>query len=120
MPSSSPDPLDLSPGLANVFGTFGMTDPDDLRRLRHAVPDPVPLIERPTRLPLGFEVTVIGDLRVDVRADLPVLRFTDLAADAHAVTSVTSDVGGTAINFARAATAHFAKVHLIGTMGEDS
>ena len=43
------------------FGTFDLNNTHDLRRLRHALPSPVGLIERPGALPAAFEVTAIGD-----------------------------------------------------------
>lgn len=120
MPGTKPTPPDRLLDQPTISGTSTLNDPRDLRRLRHALPSPARLIHSPGSLPPAFAVTVIGDVRVDVRAHLPDRRFTDLTSDEHRITAVTSHVGGTAMSFARAATPHFAQVQMIGTMGSDS
>lgn len=105
--------------LAELLASFDPLDPRDLRGFRHALPTPVTLIGCPDSLPLAFEVTVIGDIRVDVRSGVPTRRFVDMDTDEQVRTPVTVDVGGTAIGFARAAAPHFALVHVIGAMGHD-
>lgn len=101
------------------FGTFDLNNAHDLRRLRHALPSPVGLIERPGGLPGAFEVTTIGDIRVDVRSHLHDRRFFGMTTDQQTRAPVTVDVGGTAIGFARAARPHFSAVHVLGALGDD-
>lgn len=108
-----------TPNLRDLFGPFDLNDHHDLRRLRHALPTPFGLIEHPETLPPAFDVTVIGDIRVDVRSDLPDRRFTEISSDYQTRAPVTVDVGGTAMGFARAAARHFAGVHVIGALGRD-
>ncbi len=108
-----------TPNLRDLFGSLDLPDHHDLRRLRHALPTPVALIEHPETLPPAFDVTVIGDIRVDVRSDLPDRRFVDISTDKQTRAPVTVDVGGTAMGFARAAARHFADVHVIGALGQD-
>lgn len=109
----------MTANLRELFGPFDLNDPHDLRRLRHALPTPVRLIDHPEALGPAFDVTVIGDIRVDVRSDLPDRRFVDVATDKQTRAPITVDVGGTAMGFARAAARHFSDVHVIGAVGQD-
>ncbi len=84
------------------------------------VPGPDELIADPGRLTRRFRVTVIGDVRVDLRASLQRHRFIDLSDDAHEQVQVRTSIGGTAMGFARSATAHFEQVVLLGAIGDDS
>ena len=91
----------------------------DLRSLRHALPSPKPLIHCPSLLPRRYRVAVIGDIRIDIRGALRHGRFADLRADHQESGPLVTDVGGTAVNFAQAATPHFESVHVIGALGQD-
>lgn len=109
---------DCTADLIELLVSAGITR-RDLRQLRHALPTPVQLIESPATLPSAFDVTVIGDIRVDVRSDLPDRRFVDVSTDKQTRAPVVADAGGTAMGFARAATAHFGAVHVVGVLGQD-
>lgn len=90
-----------------------------VQRLRHALPSPAGLIQNPEAATRAFRVTTIGDIRVDVRGYLGT-RFQDVVRDHQEDGVVSSELGGTAIGFARAAAAHFADVHVVGAMGHDA
>lgn len=92
----------------------------DLRKLRHAWPSPRQLIDRPGLFGRRFRVVVIGDVRIDVRANLRGQRFVDMDTDHFEYGPVTTDVGGTAVSFARAALPHFEDTHLVGALGNDT
>lgn len=87
---------------------------------QHAIASPEPLIRDPWRLPPHFRVTVVGDIRVDVRTTLREGRFTDMAQDHYEQASVKTLVGGTAVNFARSAVDHFEEVRVVATIGSDA
>lgn len=106
--------------LEHRVGGFRRNDPFDPSKDRHALASPARLIDDPESLPAAFEVTVIGDIRVDVRAAVLDHRFVEMAVDEQTVAPVVTDVGGTAIGFARAAASHFTNVHVLGVMGRDS
>lgn len=94
--------------------------PDEaLRRMRHAVPTPAGLIVDPSLLPRGFRVTVIGDIRIDIRGTLRDRRFQDIERDYQESGPVVTSLGGTAMGFTRAARPHFKGIHVIGALGQD-
>ena len=64
-------------------------------------------------------MTVIGDIRIDVVSTLRTRRFAQLTHDHHEANGVAVTVGGTAMNFARAAAPHFAQVRVIAAIGDD-
>lgn len=86
----------------------------------HAMPSPAPLITRPHLMSRRFRVAVLGDIRVDVRTQLKATRFADLTDDHYEQASVETAIGGTAVNFARAAVSHFADVRVVAAVGTDA
>lgn len=94
-------------------------NPVALNTLRHALPSPAPLIDRPILLAPHFNIAVIGDIRIDIRSHLPGRRFVQISADEQTKAPVTIDIGGTALSFARAASPHFRKISVIGAVGQD-
>ncbi|KAB2341101.1 carbohydrate kinase family protein [Actinomadura rudentiformis] len=66
-----------------------------------------------------FDLLVIGDVRLEVRAELRGMRFTDLTADRLAYADASAVVAGTAVNMARSATAYFRNVGLFTRIGDD-
>lgn len=86
---------------------------------RHGRPSPVGLIAAPESESRRFRVCVVGDARIDLRASLRRLRFTDLERDHHEPLPVDTTIGGTAVGFAVAGVAHFAEVTLIAAVGDD-
>lgn len=73
-----------------------------IRGPHFAVPTPDRLIAHPEELPRAYAVTVIGDVRVDIRGTLG-HRFVELDTDVHESVTLTTSVGGTGMSFARAA-----------------
>lgn len=67
----------------------------------------------------GPTVTVLGDLNVELSARLDGLAFAEVRQDTLAYCPVEISVGGTAANFALAASEYFGAVHVIGKLGED-
>ena len=80
---------------------------------------PEPLIIYPGLVRPAFSVTVIGDIRIDVVSTLRTRRFAQLTHDHHEANGVAVAVGGTAMNFARAAAPHFVQVRVIAAIGDD-
>ncbi|MFC9978017.1 carbohydrate kinase family protein [Spirillospora sp. NPDC127200] len=66
-----------------------------------------------------FALVVLGDVRIEVRAALPELRFTELTADRLTYAPARVLVAGTAVNLARRATAYFGRVAVVGKVGDD-
>ncbi|MFI0453010.1 PfkB family carbohydrate kinase [Actinomadura sp. 6N118] len=66
-----------------------------------------------------FDLLVIGDVRLEVRAELHGMRFTDLTADRLAYADASAVVAGTAVNMARSATGYFRHVGLFTRIGDD-
>lgn len=66
-----------------------------------------------------FDLLVIGDVRLEVRAELHGMRFTDLTADRLAYADASAVVAGTAVNMARSATGYFRRVGLFTRIGDD-
>ncbi|WP_131736766.1 PfkB family carbohydrate kinase [Actinomadura roseirufa] len=66
-----------------------------------------------------FALFVIGDVRIEVRASLPDVRFGDLAADRLCYAPARALVAGTAVNLARYARGYFARVSVLGRVGDD-
>lgn len=102
-----------------LLGSLRESGAVDLRSLRHAIPSPEPLIHHPDLLTRRYRVTVIGDIRIDIRGLLHGGRFVDFDTDHQESGSIVTDVGGTAMNFADVATTHFESVHVIGALGRD-
>lgn len=82
------------------------------------MPTPDRLIAHPEELPRAYAVTVIGDVRVDIRGTLG-HRFVELDTDVHESVTLTTSVGGTGMSFARAAAPHFATTVVLGAVGQD-
>lgn len=85
-----------------------------------AFPSPQPLIRRPGILPRRYDVVVLGDVRIDIRAALRRNRFADIDTDTHEQVPIEVSVGGTAMGFARPAVRHVERVTLLGAVGRDS
>lgn len=66
-----------------------------------------------------FAVLVIGDAGIEVRASLPGVRFADLGADRLCYAPARTVVAGTAVNLARCAVRHFARVGVLAKIGDD-
>ncbi|RFU42005.1 hypothetical protein DZF91_08830 [Actinomadura logoneensis] len=66
-----------------------------------------------------FSVVVLGDVRIEVRATLPDVRFTEVSADRLAYAPARAVVGGTAVNMARWAVRYFRRVSVLGRIGDD-
>ncbi|MFI0487159.1 carbohydrate kinase family protein [Actinomadura sp. 9N215] len=66
-----------------------------------------------------FDVFVIGDVGIEVRATLPDVRFAELDADRLAYAPARAMVAGTAVNLARCATRYFRRVGVLGKVGDD-
>ncbi|MEU8801694.1 carbohydrate kinase family protein [Spirillospora sp. NPDC048819] len=67
-----------------------------------------------------FELLVIGDVGIEVRASLPDVRFTDLDADRLCYAPARAMVAGTAVNLARCAARYFRRVGVLGKVGDDA
>lgn len=85
-----------------------------------AFPSPQPLIHRPEILPRLYDVVVIGDVRIDIRAALRRKSFVEIGSDTHEQVPIEVSVGGTAMGFARPAVRHVGQVTLLGAVGQDS
>lgn len=66
-----------------------------------------------------FDLFVIGDVGIEVRASLPDVRFAELDADRLSYAPARAVVAGTAVNLARCATRHFRRVSVLGRIGDD-
>lgn len=67
-----------------------------------------------------FSLLIVGDVRIEVRAQLPDRRFTDLTADHLGYTAVDGLVAGTAVNLARRSAGVFRSVTVAGKIGDDA
>lgn len=102
---------------AGVASSPGSPDP----------PDGAAAVHPPVRWPgldgaaeRRFRLVVLGDVMIEARADLPGVRFTDLAADRLAYAPARAVVAGTAMNMARCATGYFRRVALLAKIGDDA
>ncbi|MFI0356620.1 PfkB family carbohydrate kinase [Actinomadura sp. 9N407] len=88
------------------------------------------IIETPARSPADwpgldgiaerrFRLLAIGDVRIEVRATLPDLRFTEVTADRLAYAPARAMVAGTAVNLARAAAGYFKRAGVLARVGDD-
>ncbi|MFI0373821.1 carbohydrate kinase family protein [Actinomadura sp. 1N219] len=66
-----------------------------------------------------FDMFVIGDVGIEVRATLPDVRFADVHADRLTYAPARAIVAGTAVNLARCATRCFRRVGVLGKVGDD-
>ncbi|QXJ20072.1 hypothetical protein AGRA3207_000718 [Actinomadura graeca] len=66
-----------------------------------------------------FSLFVMGDVRIEVRATLPDVRFSDVTADRLAYAPARAMVAGTAVNLARCATGYFRRVSVLAKIGDD-
>ncbi|MFC7733566.1 PfkB family carbohydrate kinase [Actinomadura keratinilytica] len=101
-PASSPGGRPLSPG-----GRAAASSPV-------ARPGPAGAAER------RFRLVVLGDVMIEARADLPGVRFADVAADRLAYAPARAVVAGTAVNMARCAAGYFRRVAVLGKIGDDA
>ncbi|GLZ10915.1 hypothetical protein Acsp04_11500 [Actinomadura sp. NBRC 104425] len=67
-----------------------------------------------------FRLVVLGDVMIEARADLPGVRFADVAADRLAYAPARAVVAGTAVNMARCAAGYFRRVAVLGKIGDDA
>lgn len=67
-----------------------------------------------------FSLTVIGDVRMESRAELADRSFTDLNEDHFAYTSMRATISGSAINLAQHAVRYFRHVDMIAKIGDDA
>ncbi|GAA3986057.1 sugar kinase [Actinomadura viridis] len=88
------------------------------------------IIETPARSPVDwpgldgvperrFRLLAVGDVRIEVRALLPGLRFTELTSDRLAYAPARALVAGTAVNLARRAAGYFRDVGVLARIGDD-
>jgi sugar/nucleoside kinase (ribokinase family) len=88
------------------------------------------ITETPTRSPVDwpglqgaaerrFRLLAIGDVRIEVRATLPGLRFTEVTHDRLAYAPARAMVAGTAVNMARRAAGYFRRVGVLARVGDD-
>ncbi|MFB4319384.1 PfkB family carbohydrate kinase [Actinomadura sp. 21ATH] len=66
-----------------------------------------------------FRLLAVGDVRIEVRATLPGLRFAEVTADRLAYAPARALVAGTAVNLARAAAGYFRRVGVLARVGDD-
>jgi sugar/nucleoside kinase (ribokinase family) len=71
-------------------------------------------------MPRRFAVTVIGDIRVEVRGILPSARFADVERDLLVFAPLSLKISGTAVNVATAAVDVFARTTVIARIGDDA
>ncbi|MEV4517429.1 PfkB family carbohydrate kinase [Dactylosporangium sp. NPDC049525] len=64
-------------------------------------------------------LTIVGDVRLDIRSMLPAGALADTAADTDLFAPMTLTVAGTAANLASFAVQHFAQVNVIAGVGDD-
>ncbi|GAA2445148.1 hypothetical protein GCM10010191_72410 [Actinomadura vinacea] len=88
------------------------------------------IIETPARSPVDWpgldgvpdrrhRLLAIGDVRIEVRATLPRLRFTEVTRDRLAYAPAQAIVAGTAVNLARRAAGYFRRVGVLARVGDD-
>lgn len=68
---------------------------------------------------LRFELIVMGDVRLEVRATLSRLRFTEVSTDRLTYAPAHAIVAGTAVNFARRAGDYFRSISVLAKIGDD-
>ncbi|MCW2900533.1 MAG: hypothetical protein JWO67_2798 [Streptosporangiaceae bacterium] len=66
-----------------------------------------------------FGLTVLGDVRIELRSELPERSFTELTEDHLAYAPAQAVVAGTAINLARHAVGYFRAITVLGKIGDD-
>jgi len=66
-----------------------------------------------------FSLLVIGDVFIEVRADLPGTRFAGLTEDRLVYAATKAVVAGTGVNLARTATGYFRRTALLAKVGDD-
>ncbi|MWA06466.1 hypothetical protein F8568_040195 [Actinomadura sp. LD22] len=66
-----------------------------------------------------FSLFVLGDVRIEVRAELAGVRFGELTADRLCYAPARALVAGTAVNLARCAVARFRRVSVLAKVGDD-
>lgn len=66
-----------------------------------------------------FRLLVVGDVRIEVRAVLPRLRFAEVTGDRLAYAPARAMVAGTAVNLARPAAGYFRRVGVLARVGDD-
>jgi sugar/nucleoside kinase (ribokinase family) len=64
-------------------------------------------------------LTIVGDVRLDIRSALPAGALADTTADNDLFAPMTLTVAGTAANLASFAVRHFARVNVVAAVGED-
>jgi sugar/nucleoside kinase (ribokinase family) len=69
---------------------------------------------------MGKTLTVVGDIRVELRSRLTATAFRDIDSSHFEFTPVTPVIAGTAANLARHAIGHFDRVHVISRIGDDA
>lgn len=67
-----------------------------------------------------FALAIVGDIRVELRTELPDRSFTELTDDHLGYAPVRAVVAGTAINLARHAVGYFRDITVIGRIGDDA
>ncbi|MDX6683174.1 MAG: ribokinase [Solirubrobacteraceae bacterium] len=80
---------------------------------------PTHLLATTERQPRAYTVTVLGDVRIDVRSRLAT-RFADVSTDHFEFAPIALSIAGTAANFARYAVEHFAAVNVLAAVGCDA
>jgi sugar/nucleoside kinase (ribokinase family) len=66
-----------------------------------------------------FSLLVMGDVWIEVRADLPGTRFAEVTEDRLVYAATKAVVSGTGVNLARTATRYFRRTALLAKVGDD-
>jgi sugar/nucleoside kinase (ribokinase family) len=81
---------------------------------------PLPLPGLAGLTPRRFALTVLGDVRLELRTHLPDRRFTELTRDHFTCAPMQPVLSGTAINLARPASHWFQRVEVVAKIGDDA
>lgn len=81
---------------------------------------PADLLDRTSPPGHRFALTVVGDVRLELRTEVPDRSFRELDHDHLTYAPVRFVVSGTAVNLARHARAHFARIEVVAKVGDDA
>jgi sugar/nucleoside kinase (ribokinase family) len=69
---------------------------------------------------LRSSIVILGDLRVEMRSQMPSVSFAHIREDQFCIAPITMHVAGTAVNMASHAVRHFGSVDVIAGVGSDA
>lgn len=69
---------------------------------------------------LRSSIAILGDLRVELRSQMPSVSFAHIREDQFCIAPITMHVAGTAVNMASHAVQHFGSVDVIAGVGTDA